>query len=430
VRSITVSDTAANVLSNITNLGSNAKIATGAITVTDTGSLPYTLGYATYSTDKTGLDKIAGTNNVIVTGVLAANAAAVTADAEVRSITVSDTIQNILANELSLNANLAINHITATNQATVANIQSLLTNGMTSSQLGHVSYDLLDTANALASGSSLTLNDAHNISVSDTALLSQAVTLFAIHNSGVTTYAVEDGVTSLQSALGSANSIAALKHATSVTADASLTMTQIDMSGFSGANTLDLTINGNILNDSISGGAGNDIINSGDGNDFVSGGAGNDTINLGLGTDTLIFSTTQALNGVDTVNNFSVYDSILFNFSSGLGSELTKSSLHGGGANAQILAEGGALGANTGLVVISDVETSLTTTQAQSVANGLSGISSGDKLYMVMDNGTNAEIFLISGPAHTAQLISTLNGVTTANLTALEHSFTQFHAVL
>jgi hypothetical protein len=65
-------------------------------------------------------------------------------------------------------------------------------------------------------------------------------------------------------------------------------------------------INGNAGADIIDGAAGTDTINGGAGADSITGGAGNDTMSGGAGSDTFNFGQTAALNGSDTVSDFTV----------------------------------------------------------------------------------------------------------------------------
>ena len=58
--------------------------------------------------------------------------------------------------------------------------------------------------------------------------------------------------------------------------------------------------------DTIRGGAGDDLIFGQEGNDKITGGSGNDTLYGGSGADDFIFEATTALNGVDTIRDFSI----------------------------------------------------------------------------------------------------------------------------
>lgn len=94
VTSITVSDTAANVASNIDALESAAsKLAT--FSLTDSGTPSMTISYTQLINDATALGKISGTFDITVSGTLAANAATAATKAHVTSILVSDTAAHV-----------------------------------------------------------------------------------------------------------------------------------------------------------------------------------------------------------------------------------------------------------------------------------------------------------------------------------------------
>lgn len=63
-------------------------------------------------------------------------------------------------------------------------------------------------------------------------------------------------------------------------------------------------ISGTAGNDTLTGGAGADTITGGDGNDTITGGAWSDDLFGGDGSDTFVFAATQALNGIDMINDF------------------------------------------------------------------------------------------------------------------------------
>jgi Ca2+-binding RTX toxin-like protein len=71
-------------------------------------------------------------------------------------------------------------------------------------------------------------------------------------------------------------------------------------------NTTANTITGNSGDNILSGGAGVDTLTGGGGNDTFKGQGGNDNITLGAGTDTVVFESTKALNGLDSVDGFSL----------------------------------------------------------------------------------------------------------------------------
>lgn len=69
------------------------------------------------------------------------------------------------------------------------------------------------------------------------------------------------------------------------------------------------TLTGGSAADQLIGGAGTDTLTAGAGDDNLTGGAGADTLDLGTGSDTVNFEATLALNGLDTVNQFTAGDS-------------------------------------------------------------------------------------------------------------------------
>ncbi len=107
VTRIGVSDSAANILSNLDALQTASLVINIAITNTDAAPLAVT--YAQWSADKTALDLV--NTGLTVSGVAASNAAAVLADSHVSSITVSSSGAAILSNLAALQTAAA--HITA-----------------------------------------------------------------------------------------------------------------------------------------------------------------------------------------------------------------------------------------------------------------------------------------------------------------------------
>jgi hypothetical protein len=103
VTSITVSDTAANVLANIAALQTLA-IGTklSSIALTDGATPTLALTAAQFTADTVALGKIGSAYNLSISGVTAANASSVAGAAHVTSIVVSDTAANVLANIAAL----------------------------------------------------------------------------------------------------------------------------------------------------------------------------------------------------------------------------------------------------------------------------------------------------------------------------------------
>lgn len=87
------------------------------------------------------------------------------------------------------------------------------------------------------------------------------------------------------------------------------------------------TLLGGNGDDTLDGGAGNDSLDGGAGNDLMIGGAGNDTMTGGPGTDTFRWERTAALNGVDTITDFtpgSATGGDIMDFRAFLGGNTTK----------------------------------------------------------------------------------------------------------
>jgi hypothetical protein len=245
--------------------------------------------------------------------------------------------------------------------------------------------------------------------------------------SNASSYAVVDAANTIAGAAGSATQILALQNATSVTVNASPLQAQIDMAGFSGSKTVNLTINGNTRDNTITGGDGTDIISANNGNDTILGGLGNDTITGGSNNDTFVFNTTLALNGSDTVTDFTTgTNSISFLYGDG---GINQADLRGNGTGYLELAAGGTIGTNSGVVVISTQQSDLSQITAQTLAAGLVGTVAGDQFYLAFDNGTDTAIYRMldtnSNPSafETAELIVTLSSVSDADTVLDSNSF-------
>lgn len=100
VASFALADTAAAVTANLDGIGGLAKLA--SIVLTDTNLLPVT--HAQYQTHAAVLSRLAPEEALVVTGVLAADAAAVAADPRVSTLTVADTLDRIGASLADLDA--------------------------------------------------------------------------------------------------------------------------------------------------------------------------------------------------------------------------------------------------------------------------------------------------------------------------------------
>lgn len=123
VTSISVSDTGANVVANISALETLATSGSelSSITLTDGSTPTLSLTAAQYSADTAALAKITSAYNLAISGVTAANASTVAGAAHVTSITVSDTGANVVSNIASLETvatNGKLSSITLTDSST------------------------------------------------------------------------------------------------------------------------------------------------------------------------------------------------------------------------------------------------------------------------------------------------------------------------
>ena len=177
VTSLTVSDTAANIGTNIAaleTLATGTKLA--SVTLTDTGTPTLALTAAQYAADTAALGKITNTSyNLSISGVAAANAATTAAAAHVTSITVSDTAANVLANITTLETlatGTALSSITLTDGTTPTLALTSTQDSADSAVLGKITsaYNLT-VSNVLAANAASVATQAHFASeaISDTA---------------------------------------------------------------------------------------------------------------------------------------------------------------------------------------------------------------------------------------------------------------------
>lgn len=176
VTSLTVSDTAANVVTNISALQT---LATGtklsSITLTDGTTPTLALTSAQYSADTAALGKIGSAYNLSISGVTAANAATIAGAAHVTSITVSDTAANFIANIAALQT-LAIgtklSSITLTESTTPTLALTAAQDSANTAALGKIAsaYNLT-VAGVTAANASSIAGQAHFVSetIADTA---------------------------------------------------------------------------------------------------------------------------------------------------------------------------------------------------------------------------------------------------------------------
>ncbi len=119
VTALSVSDTAANIVTNLTALQTLATSGKLTVIAVTNSATPLSITAAQLAADATALGKITGTYSLAVSGVTAANAASTGANTHVTSIIVSDTAANVLANLAALQAlSTKLSSITLTNSTT------------------------------------------------------------------------------------------------------------------------------------------------------------------------------------------------------------------------------------------------------------------------------------------------------------------------
>jgi len=199
VTSVTVSDTAADVLANIAALQALGSQLT-SITLTDATTPTLALTATQLTTDSAVLGKISSAFSLTVSGVLAANAASVAGQAHVTTIAVSDTAADVLANIPALQAiGSQLASITLTNSTTP-------TLALTATQL---------TVDSAVLGK---ISSAYNITVSDTAadVLANITALEALESSGkVSSVTVSDTAANV---LANISSLRSLENSGNITA--------------------------------------------------------------------------------------------------------------------------------------------------------------------------------------------------------------------
>ena len=175
VTRIGVSDSAANILSNLDALQTASLVINIAITNTDAAPLAVT--YAQWSADKTALDLV--NTGLTVSGVAASDAAAVLADSHVSSITVSSSGAAILSNLAALQtAATQITAITNTDAAPLAVTYAQWSADKTALDLVNTG---LTVSGVAASNAAAVLADSHvssiTVSSSGAAILSNLAAL-------------------------------------------------------------------------------------------------------------------------------------------------------------------------------------------------------------------------------------------------------------
>lgn len=175
------------------------------------------------------------------------------------------------------------------------------------------------------------------------------------------------------------------------------------------ASTSAQTINGEAGNDTITlgalagivdGGAGNDIITGGAGNDSITGGAGNDTLksSSATDTDTFVFAATGALNGSDTITDFTGTTGLdILNVNAFLGAA--------GTVNTTVIAAGSTANidaANDVNWYDSGATTGLTTTNVAALFQTTAAVAAN--VFLIADSGKAVIVSGDSGTEETLQM--------------------------
>lgn len=165
------------------------------------------------------------------------------------------------------------------------------------------------------------------------------------------------------------------------------------------------------------GSSGDDVITVASVASTVRGLGGDDTIDLSAGgRNTVVFELDQASNGTDTITGFEVGptaklpDQISF-------AGLDNSTLRGAGTDLQVLADGGALGTNTGFVVLDALLGGLDAATLQTAAQNLTGEDAGDVIFMLATDGTDsvlARVDYTGVDTASVEILANFNGLDAA----------------
>jgi len=172
----------------------------------------------------------------------------------------------------------------------------------------------------------------------------------------------------------------------------------------------------NEVNDVASGSAeliigtmGDDVLTGDNIDSFIRGRGGNDAIDVSdPGANVVVFESTPLANGVDTVTGFTTGlgdaydDAILFQ---------RDINLRGDGTVVETLATGGTIGTNSGFVIFTTAQATLSMSDA---LNALDGFAPDEQFYLMVGDGTNAQLALVttdidSGP--TAEVMAEFDGI-------------------
>jgi hypothetical protein len=141
---------------------------------------------------------------------------------------------------------------------------------------------------------------------------------------------------------------------------------------------------------------------------IIRGGDGDDTIDLAeAGRDIVVFEADPAANGMDIITGFNigtateVTDALMFK-------GLDVATLRGTGADVEFLSQGDSLGTDTGFIGLTTILGVLTANTIELALESLVGAQSGDEIYALTTDGTDAKLVKASYSASDDVIVDTL----------------------
>ncbi len=169
-----------------------------------------------------------------------------------------------------------------------------------------------------------------------------------------------------------------------------------------------------------------DVIAANSVDSVVQGRGGDDSIDLSAaGANSVIFEASSTANGVDTVTGFSTGGALTDRMGF---AGVNHDDLRGDGTVVESLADGGTLGADTGLVVFTTAMADLSDDAVRTALDGLSGPEDGDILYFLASDGTDAQLYEVqveAGGATVAEMarfegLGDISGIGADNILGFE----------
>ena len=355
--SVAVSDTAANISTNLNALQTLAASGKLASIVVTNNTTPISVTYSQLSSDATALSLITGTYSLTVTGVTVANASSTLSQAHVASVSISDLAANVDANIASLQTmaaasqlvsvaftdggtptlsftatqntsdttaigkfsgtyNLTITNVLAANAATVG-AQSHVTSVLVADTGAHVvtSIAALETLSTKLTSISLTDSSTPTLNLTGAQLNSDATALGKITSAYNEFVTADAATTETLTATGTTNTISFTTETQGVTANLSTGTATTIKSGTTYTYTLHDFQN-------VTGSPYADTLTAGSSGALLTGDGGADTYVLNASGVDVAKDTAANLNGT-TVNNFTTLDGLDFtNVAFGAGTTL------------------------------------------------------------------------------------------------------------